>query len=217
MKTDKHGRIVKASMDEMINPDIFSKEILKSITYSIDKESNKRIANLVKIYEEQYPAGDEDSRVQATLYNLDMIQDVLPLYLIGRNASVINELYSWLEHTALICIPKLLSKNERSQEIISEFIDRKTLTELLPALERLMILNAEEITLLTRLKRIRDGIAHKNIELIKKHVTFGKNIETHDISKTVDELDTAMFIIKVMHLRTKIQHYAFTPIELPNN
>lgn len=114
---------------------------------------------------------------------------VIKHYLLGNNSLVIIELHAILERGCLDRFPIIASEKVKVQNALSLLIKRKTLPDLIEPLIKLGIWDDTDKTYAKRIGNLRNGIAHKNIELVSKYLFSGKPIDKDEIISKADKKD----------------------------
>lgn len=175
----------------------------------IPKEIEKELPNVEnrfnkfeEKFDEAYPRSSPDRiRTEALLY---LLETPLTLFLIGHNAAGIVELHGWLERFVLSEIPKRIARDEASQKIVQDLIKRRTLSEMTDIIIALGRWEQSDKVFVNKLKNIRDGIVHKNFELLRKHLGGGKKYSSREISELINKIDWISYLITTMQLLTKL-------------
>jgi len=66
-------------------------------------------------------------------------------------------------------------KVKENEEVINKLIERKTLKDLIPLYLISNVWTKEEVTFAKRLVNIRNGVAHRNLKLLEKHLGVNNN------------------------------------------
>ena len=182
--------------------------ILKSISTTIEKSidnGNKKFKNFEAEFNKEFPKGSSIRGLSEIFIGaLLLVSTSLELYFIGNNSALFVELHGLLERIALNDLPERLAKDEISKSIISKIIERKSLTELSEFLVELDIWNDEDLRFTRKLSNIRNGIAHKNAELVSKHLGDGKATSVAQIDEITQKVDCIPYILKIIKLVVKL-------------
>jgi len=133
-----------------------------------------------------------------------LLDTALELYFIGNNSALFVELHGFLERFALNELPKRLAKNKIFKSVISELIGRKTLSDVSECFEKLNIWESEDLKFVKKLSNIKNGIVHKNVKLVSKHLGDGSATATYKIYEIVGKVDCSPYIIKTIKLLIKL-------------
>lgn len=153
-----------------------------------------------KEFDEKFPRSSSDRNSAEGL--LWLIEAPHTLLLLGHNSAVIIELHGWLERFALTQLVKRIGKDEISREILKDLIKRKTLSEICDYFVTLGLWNKDDVSFIRKLKSLRDGIAHKNFDLLRKHL--GDRKTTSEMTELIDKIDCTSYVLKTMELIMKI-------------
>jgi hypothetical protein len=162
----------------------------------------KRFKRFEDTFDKIFPTGSSD-RVRAVSL-ADLMETPLTLHLLGHNSAAIVELHGWLERFALRELSKRLGKNKVAREIIFDLIRRKTLSEVTDTIIHLGLWDQNDKAFITRLKNIRDGIVHKNFELLSKHIGADKSYLSFEMDKLINKIDCVGYFITTMGLIMKL-------------
>src|SRR3989442_8589104 len=91
--------------------------------------------------------------------------------------------YSVVERFVSRSVLKRAPVGETSSKKLHQMIERASLLDLAEILRERGILNDDDITTIRRLKRLRDGIAHRNQQTISNLLFPGKTISPFDIPR----------------------------------
>lgn len=211
LKFDKHGRVVQGELDDLGDPRALTTAMWKAMSEASDPGAESRIERCIIEFEARYSDGRDTRTLQAILYGIGMLGDVLPLYLLGRNSTVYGEVYSWLERTTIECFPRVITRVERRMEVLARFIERRTLGDFCKPLVELRVWGEDDARFIRKLTQIRNGIAHRNADLISRHVNSGNPLTLAGIAPLVDETDAADAIVRALSPLTKVQSSAYAP------
>ncbi len=84
-------------------------------------------------------------------------------------SSVYSELHAVLERMAIAIFPSRIA-NAAGVGIVAALIERRTLSELAPHFLSLGQIDKADMAFISRLAAIRNGVAHRNLTLLGKHV-----------------------------------------------
>lgn len=100
---------------------------------------------------------------------VDVFEHVIQLIVINQLPSAYVEMHSLVEESAIRFFPKNL-KIKDNKSILMDLIDRKTLKDLIPYYVELGLWNKEDAIFAKRIANIRNGVAHRNFDLLFKHI-----------------------------------------------
>ena len=166
-------------------------------------ETQKRFNNFERQFDEKYPRSNSSERNRAVGLAW-LMETPLTLLILGHNSAAIVELHAWLERFALIELSKQLGKDEVTRDIIWKLIKRKTLSEVADIVIQLGLWEQSDKAFITRLKNLRDGVAHKNFELLSKHIGGGKSLGANEVTEILNRVDCAPYFLTTMELIIKL-------------
>ena len=108
---------------------------------------------------------------------------VIYLIILDQLPSAYVEMHGVVEESAIRFFPKNMKVKENAS-ILRELIDRKTLKDLIPYYVQLDLWTKEDATFAKKLANIRNGVAHRNFDLLFKYV--GGEPDPNFISKYDD-------------------------------
>lgn len=127
----------------------------------------------------------------------------LTLYALNMNSLVVIELHGTLERLFMGSTVRLLSIPSRKEHVM-KLLERKTLLDLTQTLFDLEILDNDDLKFLKKLNKFRNGIAHKNLEIISKIVQEGEDLSFNDIIDVVNSVDVTSDIINSVKIIIKL-------------
>ena len=126
----------------------------------------------------------------------------IELLIVGQIPSAYVEIHSLLEQASIKFFNNKM-KVKDNQKIIYSLIERKTLKELSPLYYENGTFNKLELTFIKRLINIRNGIAHKNLVLLEKHIGKSSNeilsLDEYD-NLNFSEKECIQSLSKAIHL-----------------
>ena len=207
----------RALLERMKTQFAFTQSInwLKSSVDGRLPDIEHRIDGLATALEAKFPWPDETSNLkqlaervvkqivaqQVTQLFLDTS---LVLYILGWNGPAIIELHSVLEREAIEELVVLLFQPDKI-EIGYRVMGRRTLQELAPLLQECGVLDDDDIKFVQRLGKLRNGLAHKNAQLISNVVFSGKEIGVGDIDWAISNVDYIPLAIDAICLLMKVK------------
>lgn len=139
----------------------------------------------------------------AFLLYLTMRESIF-LHALGMDGLAIVDAYSVVERFVSRSVLKRAPVGETSSKKLHQMIERASLLDLAEILRERGILNDDDITTIRRLKRLRDGIAHRNQQTISNLLFPGKTISPFDIPRIASRADTPSIILASLGLTLKI-------------
>lgn len=178
------------------------RDLIDSIKNDVPKAQGK-LEKFVDAFEDKFPSKNPLNRASAEALTWALMDGPLTLYALNMNGSAIIELHGILEAFAARDIANLFPPPMRNT-IKSRVIRRCTLEDLALILRDLGIWNDEDVKFVEKLKKLRNGVAHKNPKLISNTVLSGKEISMLDIDSLMVNVDCIPLIIKTIHLLHKM-------------
>lgn len=132
-----------------------------------------------------------------------LMQYPLILYALKMNGLAAVELHSILERFAMRDLIKHLAKPKHNY-VLGKLIEKVGLSELALAYLDLGAWDKDDIKLVNKLSKIRNGVAHKNPKIISKAAGSGKEIHILDIDFTMTKFDVVPLIIGTIRLLMKL-------------
>lgn len=177
-------------------------ELISSIE-DISSNTRDKLDKFVDAFEDEFPWNKQYDRGGADAIIWSLMDSPLILFALDMNGSAIIELHGLLEVFSARKIVNLIPDTIR-ETIESRVIKRCTLGDLALILCDLKIWNKEDLKFVEKLKKLRNGVAHKNPKLISNAVRSGKEISILDIDPTMANVDCIPLIIKTIRLLWKI-------------
>jgi hypothetical protein len=165
---------------------------------------------LYRRFDGLFPTG-HSFRSAAEALLLGLLSRAAELLLVGQYPSVYVEIYAMIERFALIQLPHAISKSSDTAILLRGIIDRKNLTELASVIVEIGLWDANDLKWIRRLARIRNGLVHKNYELLDKALGQGREEILYDfdyskfkLSETTKDLVSAVdLIVRLTRKRRK--------------
>jgi hypothetical protein len=183
----------------------------------IEKSINsgkKRFEKLLKEIDEKYPP---KSVTRGSFDGITAIvfDTAFELYFIGNNSALFVELQGLLERFCFNALTDLLPVNDVAKEIVIDSYEKKTLRDFAPYFKTLGLWNDSEVKFALKLTTIRNGIAHKNGQLVSKHLFDGKQSHPESIHEITSKVDCIPYILSSIELIAKASQAA-TPAFIKN-
>jgi len=179
-------------------------EVASSIENSLPTVRS-RLKVFVKAFDREFY--DLYERGAAVELSWALMDAPLTLYALGMNGPAIVELHGILERFAMRDVTRHLAKSQR-RHALRKLIERSGLPDLALACSDLGIWDESDVKFVTKLHRLRNGVAHKNPRVISKEICSGKKIHIVDIDSTITNVDVIPFILRTIRLLIKLSaHY----------
>ena len=108
-----------------------------------------------------------------------------------------------LERFCLNALIDLIPINEITKEIVNDGFGKKTLKDISPYFKILDTWNENDVKFALKLTQIRNGIAHKNGNMVSKYLGDGKQSHPESIHELTAKTDVIPFILSTMDLILK--------------
>ncbi len=140
----------------------------------------------------------------------------IELAILGQFPSSFIEIHSLLE-VAAIRFFSMNMKVKSYPDLIGQLLERKTLNEIGPYYFELGVWSRKDITFIKRLSNIRNGIAHRNFDILTKHLDSSKKLIGDDYDKLKFEPSECFkSIAKSIDLCVKLYKRPKRKLEIPN-
>lgn len=133
------------------------------------------------------------------------------LYLLNNNSALIIELQGLLERYCLNALNDILPINDLAKSVIEDAFDKKTLKDVANHFEKLTIWSKEDKEFALELTNLRNGIAHKNTEIVSKSKLVksdGQSRHPESIHSLMSKVDCSVFIVQTIELIIKVSGLA---------
>jgi len=175
-------------------------EVASFIEHSLPTVRN-RLKAFVKVFNREFRDVRERSGAGALTWALMGVP--LTFYALKMNGPTIIELHGILERFAMRDVAPHLAKPRRGH-VIGKLIERRGLPDFALIYSDLGIWDENDVKFAGKLHRIRNGVAHKNPQVISKEVCSGKKISMLDIDFTMTKVDVVPFILRTIRLLMKL-------------
>ena len=177
-------------------------ELIISIENNLPGMNNK-LYEFIEIFNREFPSDNPEDRGRAEAITWALMGAPLILYSLGMNGAAIIELHGIVERLALReTVNNIASISKKS--IVTDVMERCTLSDFTSILFDLEILDKDDLKFSKKLSRIRNGLAHKNPEIISNVAYSGKKISFLDIDSVINNFDCIPFIIESIRLLVKM-------------
>jgi len=168
---------------------------------------DERLAYFLTRFNQEFPVKYFLRKFAAEAVIFMQFREILSLYGFGNSGAVIIELHAMLEKSAMMQLPKMLGKDDKSEKVIELLFEKKNLIDIAPIFLSYGIWSAEDIKFISKLSKIRNGIAHKNAKLISNALNDGEEMHFLDIRYLLEEYDTIEHIMSTLIIMMKIFEY----------
>lgn len=181
---------------------------LLSISTNIEnalKKNDRKIAKLLEAINARYP----EKSVLRGLYDgfsAMSMDTAYSLYLMNNNAALIVELQGILERYCNNALSDILPIDDNAKSVIEDALDKKTLKDFAPYMKMLTVWNEEDTEFALKLTDLRNGIAHKNAEVVSRNKLISSNGQSRhpeSIHTMMSKVDCADFIVRTVDLMIK--------------
>jgi hypothetical protein len=207
--------VEKIKKDKLVDRPMGTKKRLDFIqqnVYENIKSGEKRFENLYAAINENFSMSTADRGfVDAVL--VTAFDTTLELLFLDKNSSLFVDLQGVLERFCLNALSDILPIDmKNSRDVITQMLDKKTLKDFSSYLEILGVWDNKDVKFAERLTQIRNGIAHKNIELVSKYLNDGKQKNFLSIESITHKVDCIPYIINSLKLVVKVSHIITSPL-----
>lgn len=223
----KQGKIImakmsvnsgKKEMDQLLTNKVANMPLdinrrLHAIVDNIEKALSKkeqRISSLLKIIDKKYPPKTVDRGLfdAISMMNFDTAYS---LYLLNNNSALIVELQGILERCCINALNDILPIDNTAATILNEVFEKKTLNDVAPYFEKYNIWEAEDTRFAKELTNLRNGIAHKNAEVVSRSSLANSNGQSRhfeSIHTMMSKVDCAEYLVHTIELIIKVMGLA---------
>jgi len=169
------------------------------------KSKEEKISKLTKEIDEKYPPLST-SRGLYDAISAMTFDTVHSLYLLNNNSALIIELQGLLERFCLNALSDLLPINDIARSIIEDAFDKKTLKDIAEYFKMWNLWDDEDLIFALELTKLRNGIAHKNTEIVSRSKLVnsnGQNRHMESIHTLMAKVDCSVYIVRTMELIIK--------------
>lgn len=189
----------------------FAKDLIKEFESKISVGS-RRLDKFVNLYNKEFKRQESMGMLYRDVYLpniLRLMKGPLTLYAMKMNGQVLIELAAILERYAIIHITELFNSFPSRQEIVRELLEKQFLDKLAKQLIILGLWDKEDENNVSKLKKARDGIAHKNLEIVSKELNNGKPVFIIEMDLVMSRKDVLPHIIMTARLLLKLMDRFF--------
>jgi hypothetical protein len=177
-------------------------EVQETIENSIEP-GKKRFIELEKQLDKTFPP-NTPKRGAADGITYFLFDSAFELFFIGNNSALFIELQGLLERFCIDKACEFIAVDDKAMEILTDTFAKKTLNDIAEYFQTISLWTAEEVKFACKLTHIRNGIAHKNAELVSKHLGDGQKKSMTSIDEITKKADAIPFILKTIELIVKV-------------
>lgn len=178
------------------------KEVQETIENSI-VSGKKRFVELQKQLDKKFPPNTA-LRGAADGVTYFLFDSAFELYFIGNNSALFIELQGLLERFCINKACEFLAVDDIAKSILQDSFSKKTLNDIAEYFQTISLWTTDEVKFARKLTNIRNGIAHKNVELVSKHLGNGQNKLMTSIDEITKKTDAIPFVIQTIELIVKV-------------
>ena len=178
--------------------------IVNDIEQSL-KSKEYRITRLTKEVDKKFPPKSYN-RGLYDAFSAMSFDTAYSLYLMNNNSALIIELQGILERFCINALMDILPIDDVAKDIIEDAFDKKTLKDIASYFEKYNLWNKEDVNFALDLTKLRNGIAHKNAELVscsKLVKSNGQNRHFESIHNMMSKVDCTEYVVQTMELIIK--------------
>jgi hypothetical protein len=179
-----------------INPDSTEKRV-ENVLRMLEKEfpappnplllKDKKDLNPDKVSDLKEPLRAQSvDRSYAIHFTMILLDNAILLHVLDHNTSAIIELYGALERFTINTLCDLLIIPKRVG-IGLKLIERRTLPDISSLLSDCGVFDKEHTKFCNRLSRLRNGLAHRNAEVVSRSILGGKDIGELELDVAVSD------------------------------
>jgi hypothetical protein len=195
-----------------ITAESFARDLITEIESRISMDSN-RLDLFVSHYNKEFKRQEFMNAFFQDVFQpniLRLMRGPLTLYALKMNGQVLIDLAAILERYAIIHITELFSSFPARQDLVRQLLERQFLDRLAKHLIILGLWDKKDEKDVLKLKKARDGIAHKNVEIVSKKLNKGKPISFLEIDLVMSRMDVLPYIMLTIRLILKLMDRFFS-------
>lgn len=194
--------------DKVENLPLDTEQRLYFISGNVEKELKKkdaRITKLVEAIDSKFKKNTPERGLYEGFASMSL-DTAYALYLQGNNAALVVELQGLLERFCINALKDILPIDDIAKRIVTEMLEKRTLKDVAPYMEKLGRWNGDECKFALNLTDLRNGIAHKNAEIVSRSSLVkanGQDRHYESIHSMMKKVDGSDFIVRTMDLIIK--------------
>lgn len=204
-KTNKSKELSSLINNKILQRSLKTEERLIELRQKLEKElkkGDKRYEKLINEIDKTYPPKSAKRGYFDGISSI-VFDTAFELYFIGNNSALFIELQGLLERFCLNALIDLIPINEITKEIVDDGFGKKTLKDIAPYFKKLNAWDESDVKFALKLTQIRNGIAHKNGEIVSKYLGDGKQSHPETIHELTSKIDIIPYILSTMDLIIK--------------
>ena len=210
-KTNPNSRQREAERlltEKVANMPMDANDRLNAIVDDIEKalkDKNSKISVLINEIDKIYPP-KSIKRGLFDGFSAMVFDTAYSLYLLNNNSALIIELQGILERYCLNALNDILPINDTAKSIIADAFDKKTLKDIASYFKDWSLWSNDDVDFALELTKLRNGIAHKNAELVSRSKLVksnGQSRHPESIHAMMAKVHCEVFIVKTMDLIIK--------------
>lgn len=136
------------------------------------------------------------------------LDSAFELFFIGNNSALFIELHGLLERFCVHTACEFIAVDDVANTILQDAFSKKTLNDIADYFKIISFWTEDDVKFIRKLSHVRNGIAHKNVELVSKHIGDGKKQLMTSIDDITKQIDAIPYIITTIELLLKISDAA---------
>ncbi len=206
--TSKQKEANELLSDKIADKPLNVRDRLNSIVNDIEKSLKYKDAKITKLTSEidkKYPPQSVNRGLYDAFSAMSM-DTAYSLYLLNNNSALIIELQGALERFCLNALNDILPINDVAKSIITDAFDKKTLKDIAKYFQNWALWNEDDVKFAIELTNLRNGIAHKNAELVSRSKLVKSNGQyrhPESIHSLMSKVDCSEYIVRTMELIIK--------------
>ena len=194
--------------DKVVNKPLNVSDRLHIIVNDIEKSlksKEDKIYRLAKEVDRKFPP-QSVIRGLYDAFSAMSFDTAYSLYLLNNNSALIVELQGILERYCLNALNDILPINDVAKSIISDAFDKKTLKDIACYFKDWSLWNDDDVKFALDLTNLRNGITHKNAELVSRSKlvgSYGQSRHPESIHSLMSKVDCSGYIVRTLELIIK--------------
>lgn len=209
-KTNEHKKPPKEYI-ELLEKKLYVKEVgienrLTEVQDTIVKSiepGKKRFENLRKELDKSFPPNSV-KRGAADGLTYFLFDSAFELFFIGNNSALFIELHGLIERFCLNKACEFIAVDDIAKSILEDSFSKKTLNDVAEYFKTISLWTDDDIRFAKKLTHIRNGIAHKNAELVSRHLGDGKKSLLTSIDEITKSVNAIPYIVHTIELLIKL-------------